>query len=88
MIVKQDGVMQMGSSVVRFVQTADAAFLVLLAGLFAQWIVDPSSGYLVHNWMTLNVAMFLVAMVCAGTYMAVKAKLDSQKNSTPSPATK
>lgn len=73
---------------IRFVQTADAAFLVLLAGLFAQWCVDPSSSYLVRNWMTLNVAMLLVAVVCAGMYIAVRAKLDSQKNSTPTPAAK
>lgn len=78
----------MGSSVTRFVRTADATFLVLLAGLSVQWIMDPSSSYLARNWITLNIAMLLVAVVCAGAYIAVRSKLDNQRYRMPSPAAK
>jgi len=73
------GVRPVNSTAVRFVQTADAVFLVLLAGLFAQWMIDPSSDFILRNWMMVNIAMLFIAIVGAGAYISVKPMLGSQK---------
>lgn len=73
------GVRPVKSTAVRFVQTADAVFLVLLAGLFAQWMIDPSSDFILRNWMMVNIAMLFIAIVGAGAYISVKPMLGSQR---------
>ncbi len=76
------------TTVIRFVQTADAVFLVLLAGLFAQWMIDPSSDFILSNWIMVYMAMILIALLGAGAYFSVKPMLGSLKYRVRSMATK